>query len=73
MSMFEAIPVTHELVRCWWVEPKFSVKLEELESGRRWSMVTGGLLRHRWPPRSSSSSPPRSWSFYLPRSRAARL
>ena len=47
MSMFEAIPVTHESVRCWWVEPKFLVKSEDLESGRRWSMVTGGLLgRH---------------------------
>ncbi|KAI8007012.1 Sodium/hydrogen exchanger 4 [Camellia lanceoleosa] len=34
-------------------------------------MVTSGLLRHQWPPRSSSLSPPRSWSFYLPRSRAA--
>ncbi|GMQ04191.1 hypothetical protein CsSME_00049694 [Camellia sinensis var. sinensis] len=44
MSMFEAIPVTHESVRCWWVEPKFSVKSEELESGKRWSMVTSGLL-----------------------------
>ncbi|THG16184.1 hypothetical protein TEA_020621 [Camellia sinensis var. sinensis] len=45
MSMFEAIPVTHESVRCWWVKPKFSVKSKEFESGRRWSMVTSGLLR----------------------------
>ncbi|KAI7992444.1 hypothetical protein LOK49_LG12G01421 [Camellia lanceoleosa] len=44
--------MTHESVRCWWVEPKFSVKSEDLESGRQWSMEreihTGVAVRNEW-------------------------